>query len=79
MQLEFSARGFDFVRLQQSRAYDLLMRLPLLGWSMFCATLQMAGLVRYVREADAALLQATDDLHREQFITEPVWAELARH
>ena len=29
--------------------------------------------------ADAALLRATDDLHREQFITEPVWAELARH
>jgi len=45
----------DFVRLQQSRAYDLAMRLPLLGWSMFCATLQMAGLARYVREADAAL------------------------
>ena len=31
------------------------MRVPLLGWSMFCATLQMAGLARYVREADAAL------------------------
>jgi 4-carboxymuconolactone decarboxylase len=30
-------------------------------------------------EADAALLRAADDLHREQFITEPVWAELARH
>ena len=30
-------------------------------------------------EADAALLRATDDLHREQFITEPVWAELTRH
>jgi 4-carboxymuconolactone decarboxylase len=30
-------------------------------------------------EADAALLRATDDLHREQFITEPVWAELSRH
>ena len=55
MQLEFSARGFNFVKLQQSRAYDLLMRLPLLGWAMFCATLQMAGLARYVREADAAL------------------------
>src|SRR3984893_13890317 len=45
----------DALRLQQSRAYDLLMRLPLLGWAMFCATLQMAGLARYVREADAAL------------------------
>lgn len=28
---------------------------------------------------DAALLRATDDLHREQFVTEPVWAELTRH
>jgi protein-S-isoprenylcysteine O-methyltransferase Ste14 len=55
VQQEFSARGFDFVKLQQSRAYDLLMRLPLLAWAMFCATLQMAGLARYVREADAAL------------------------
>ena len=45
----------DFAKLQQSRAYDLLMRLPLMGWSMFCATLQMASLARYVREADVAL------------------------
>jgi 4-carboxymuconolactone decarboxylase len=29
--------------------------------------------------ADAALLGAADDLHREQFVTEPVWAELTRH
>ncbi len=29
--------------------------------------------------ADAALLRATDDLHREQFVTEPAWAELSRH
>src|SRR5215468_4103873 len=46
---------FDPLKLQQSRAYDLLMRLPLMGWSMFCATLQMASLARYVREADVAL------------------------
>jgi protein-S-isoprenylcysteine O-methyltransferase Ste14 len=45
----------DLFKLQQSRAYDLLMRLPLTGWSMFCATLQMASLARYVREADLAL------------------------
>jgi len=55
VQLESSGWGFNFLKLEQSRAYDLLMRLPLLGWSMFCATLQMAGLARYVREADAAL------------------------
>ena len=47
--------SLHFAKLQQSRAYDLLMRLPLLGWSIFCATLQMASLARYVREADAAL------------------------
>ena len=29
--------------------------------------------------ADVALLRAADDLHREQFVTEPVWAELTRH
>src|SRR5260370_11895805 len=45
----------DFAKLQQSRAYDSLMRLPLMGWSMFCATLQMAGLARYVRETDPSL------------------------
>jgi len=28
---------------------------------------------------DAALLRAADDLHREQFVTEPVWTELSRH
>src|SRR5260370_3584480 len=61
--MEASGRGIDarasfasdFDKLQQSRLYDLFMRLPLLGWAMFCATLQMAGLARYVREADAAL------------------------
>ena len=62
--MEASVRGIaararfvsrDFARLQQSLAYDLLMRVPLLGWSMFCATLQMTSLARYVREADAAL------------------------
>jgi protein-S-isoprenylcysteine O-methyltransferase Ste14 len=48
----------DFTTFPQSRAYDLLMRVPLLGWSGFCATLQMAGLARYMREADAALPHA---------------------
>src|SRR5215471_15272855 len=48
-------RAIDSLKLQESRVYDLLMRLPLLVWSMFCATLQMATLARYVREADPAL------------------------
>ena len=29
--------------------------------------------------ADAALLRAADDLHREHFVTESVWAELSKH
>jgi protein-S-isoprenylcysteine O-methyltransferase Ste14 len=44
-----------FAKLEQSRVYDLLMRLPLMGWSMFCAILQMASFARYLREADPAL------------------------
>ena len=50
--------GFDFARLPQSRAYDLVMRLPLLGYAMVFATLQMGGLARYTREADPALSHA---------------------
>jgi protein-S-isoprenylcysteine O-methyltransferase Ste14 len=45
---------FDFAKLHQSRLYDLLMRVPLLGYAVFFATLQMAGLASYVHEADAA-------------------------
>jgi Uncharacterized conserved protein len=29
--------------------------------------------------ADAALIRACDELHADQFITEPTWAELGRH
>jgi protein-S-isoprenylcysteine O-methyltransferase Ste14 len=54
VQLDFPAPGFDFVKLQKSRAYDLLMRVPLLAYAVFFATLQMSGLARYVHEADAA-------------------------
>jgi protein-S-isoprenylcysteine O-methyltransferase Ste14 len=54
VQVDFSAPGFDFVKLQQSRLYDLVMRVPLLGYAIFFATLQMAGLARYLHEADAA-------------------------
>jgi len=44
----------ELVRIQGTRAYDWLMRLPLLGYAVFFATLQMAGLARYVHESDAA-------------------------
>jgi 4-carboxymuconolactone decarboxylase len=29
--------------------------------------------------ADAALLRVADDLHHEQFVTEPVWTQLMKH
>ena len=45
----------DIAKFQQSRIYDLLMRVPLLGYAAFFATLQMAGLARYAHEADAAI------------------------
>jgi protein-S-isoprenylcysteine O-methyltransferase Ste14 len=47
--------GLHLNKLQRSRAHDLAMRVPLLGWSMFCATLQMASLSRYMRETHTAL------------------------
>lgn len=47
--------GLHLDKLGQSRAYDLVMRVPLLGWSMFCATLQMTSLARYMRETHTAL------------------------
>lgn len=30
-------------------------------------------------EADRALLRAADDLHRDQFVSEPAWAALSKH
>ena len=44
--------------MQQSRAYDVLMRLPLLGWSALCTMVWANGLMRYMREADPALPNA---------------------
>jgi protein-S-isoprenylcysteine O-methyltransferase Ste14 len=54
--MAISARSikFDFPALQHSRLYDVVMRVPLLGYAIFFATLQMAGLASYVHEADAA-------------------------
>src|SRR5262249_28088184 len=42
---------WDFVALQQSRLYDVLMRLPLLMWSIFLAFVTIAGLQQYVRQS----------------------------
>jgi protein-S-isoprenylcysteine O-methyltransferase Ste14 len=54
--MAISARSikFDFPALQHSRLYDVVMRVPLLGYAIFFATLQMAGLAQYLHEADAA-------------------------
>ena len=41
--------SLHLAKLQQSRAYDLAMRVPLLGWSMFCAMVQMVGLSQHMR------------------------------
>jgi hypothetical protein len=51
-------RSADFAKWQQSRVYDLVMRLPLLAWSVICTMAWMAGLARYMREADPALPHA---------------------
>ena len=48
----------DIATLQQSRAYDLVMRLPLLAWSVLCTMAWINGLMRYVSEADPALPNA---------------------
>ena len=42
-------------RQQESRAYDLVMRVPLLCWSTFCAIVQMASLNRYIHDIGTAL------------------------
>src|SRR5437016_1352909 len=46
---------FDLTRLQQSRAYDALMRLPMVAWAMIVAMFQVVDLQQYMARADAAL------------------------
>jgi len=45
----------DLARLQQSRAYDYLMRLPMLGWASLLAMASIGDLVRFVGKADPAV------------------------
>ena len=47
--------GLHLAKLQQSRAYDLVMRMPLLAWSVFCAMVQMAGLSQHIRSTNMVL------------------------
>ena len=46
---------WDFVTLQQSRLYDVLMRLPMLIWSAFLGLVSVVVLQEYVRKADPGL------------------------
>jgi protein-S-isoprenylcysteine O-methyltransferase Ste14 len=39
----------------QSRTYDVLMRLPMLGWSIFLGLVTLVGLQQYISQADPAL------------------------
>jgi protein-S-isoprenylcysteine O-methyltransferase Ste14 len=48
----------DFAKPQQSRPYDLAMRLPLLCWSVVCTMAWTNGLAQYVRGADPGLTDA---------------------
>jgi protein-S-isoprenylcysteine O-methyltransferase Ste14 len=47
--------GFNLTNLQQSPAYDALMRLPMLAWTTVLAIVSVASLERYARSADLAL------------------------
>jgi len=50
--------GFDLAKLQQSRAYDVVMRLPVLVWSIALAIVTAAHLAKYEREVDPMLPDA---------------------
>jgi protein-S-isoprenylcysteine O-methyltransferase Ste14 len=50
--------GFDLAKLQQSRAYDVLMRLPVLAWAIGFATVAAAALAKYEREVDPMMPDA---------------------
>jgi protein-S-isoprenylcysteine O-methyltransferase Ste14 len=56
--LRLQARRFfdwDFGTLQQSRLYDVLMRLPMLMWSGALGLVTVVGLQQYMRQADPTL------------------------
>jgi len=47
--------AFEFAAPQQSRLYDVLMRLPMLMWSTFLGFVTLLSLQRYMRQADPTL------------------------
>ena len=46
---------WDFGALQHSRLYDVLMRLPMLMWSIFLGLVTLVVLQQYMRQADPTL------------------------
>jgi protein-S-isoprenylcysteine O-methyltransferase Ste14 len=50
--------GGNVEKLQQSRAYDVAMRLPLLGWAMFAAIVSSADLSGYIGKSPRGLPDA---------------------
>jgi protein-S-isoprenylcysteine O-methyltransferase Ste14 len=46
---------WDFATLQHSRLYDVLMRLPMLMWSIFLGLVSVVGLQEYIRQAEPTL------------------------
>jgi protein-S-isoprenylcysteine O-methyltransferase Ste14 len=50
-----STAGCRVGKLQQSSAYDVVMRVPMLAWSTFLALTSVSSLEEYMRAADPAL------------------------
>jgi protein-S-isoprenylcysteine O-methyltransferase Ste14 len=46
---------WDFAKQQHSHLYDVLMRLPMLVWSIFLGLVTVVGLQQYIRQADPTL------------------------
>lgn len=58
VQMPSHIAGFDLAKLQHSRAYDVVMRLPVLAWSIAFAIVAAARLAKYEREVDPMLPDA---------------------
>src|ERR1700730_12800095 len=58
VQIPSRVAAFDLAKLQESRAYDVLMRLPVLAWSIGFAIVAASHLAKYEREVDPMLPDA---------------------
>src|ERR1700674_4223971 len=58
LQMPSRIAGFHLNKLQESRAYDVLMRLPVLAWSIGFAIVAAVRLAQYEREVDPMLPDA---------------------